>query len=84
MQMPKSPIQYLAEEVQSLKCSKFFDPNYDVSDYSHARYTYDGDGNLPIECDLIRTRSYFQEADLYPDEKEFPIAYARNVFMVSS
>ncbi|KAI6185759.1 Beta-1,3-galactosyl-O-glycosyl-glycoprotein beta-1,6-N-acetylglucosaminyltransferase 3 [Aphelenchoides besseyi] len=35
---------------------------------------------LPMDCDSIRRRAYFQTDDLYPEEADFPIAFARTVY----
>ncbi|KAI6198863.1 Beta-1,3-galactosyl-O-glycosyl-glycoprotein beta-1,6-N-acetylglucosaminyltransferase 3 [Aphelenchoides besseyi] len=33
-----------------------------------------------MDCDSIRRRAYFQTDDLYPEEADFPIAFARTVY----
>ncbi|KAI6192591.1 hypothetical protein M3Y96_01252200 [Aphelenchoides besseyi] len=73
------------KEVLGLHCTSIFnDQNFNYSSYASKRVIVSDPQNeaeLPMDCNSIRQRAYFQTDDLYPEEAEFPIAFARNVFM---
>ncbi|KAI6170635.1 N-acetyllactosaminide beta-1,6-N-acetylglucosaminyl-transferase, isoform C [Aphelenchoides bicaudatus] len=77
------PVYIPPKEAKDLQCPKFFEPNANFNGYRKHRLTYRDPKNetdLPMSCEAIKKRSYFQTQDLYPDEREFPIAFARAVF----
>ncbi|KAI6170637.1 N-acetyllactosaminide beta-1,6-N-acetylglucosaminyl-transferase, isoform C [Aphelenchoides bicaudatus] len=77
------PVFERLKEASHLNCSEYFEPNANFTEYKKHRVTYKDPENskdLPTDCESIRNRTYFQTEDLYPEEKEFPIAFARAVF----
>ncbi|KAI6212706.1 hypothetical protein M3Y94_00060200 [Aphelenchoides besseyi] len=71
------------KEAANLSCVQFFADNSDYSSYAKHRLKSEDpkdEAALPMECDSIRRRAYFQTDDLYPEEAEFPIAFARTVY----
>lgn len=61
--------------------------NSDIEEYRDNRVTYTGTQrwtDMPHDCESIFNRTHFQREHLYPDEDDFPIAYARVVYIVSA
>ncbi|KAI6180493.1 hypothetical protein M3Y98_00725900 [Aphelenchoides besseyi] len=82
---PNPPKYLIPQGAPDLECSAFFEnfpPKYESYKANRA-VTQDpqNEAELPMDCNSIRQRAYFQTDDLYPEEAEFPIAFARNVFM---
>jgi hypothetical protein len=80
------PVFVRPQEAAKLECNAFFKPGANFNDYRRNRVKFrdpDNEAELPMDCDAIKKRAYFQTDDLYPEEREFPIAYTRAVFMVS-
>ncbi|KAI6197575.1 Beta-1,3-galactosyl-O-glycosyl-glycoprotein beta-1,6-N-acetylglucosaminyltransferase 3 [Aphelenchoides besseyi] len=73
------------KEALGLNCTSIYDdPKFNYSSYESERVHVSGPQNeaeLPMDCNSIRQRAYFHTEDLYPEEAEFPIAFARTVFM---
>jgi hypothetical protein len=72
-------------EAKQLRCHKYFEVGYNLSERTE-RMTFEDpelEVDLPMNCDAIRQRSFFQMDELYPEEREFPIAFARAVYRVS-
>ncbi|KAI6209094.1 Beta-1,3-galactosyl-O-glycosyl-glycoprotein beta-1,6-N-acetylglucosaminyltransferase 3 [Aphelenchoides besseyi] len=72
------------KEAVNLNCPSFFlNSKADLASYASTRIKISDPKNetdLPMDCKAIRQRAYFQTDDLYPEEAEFPIAYARTVY----
>ncbi|KAI6198859.1 Glycosyl transferase, family 14-containing protein [Aphelenchoides besseyi] len=71
------------KEAANLSCAQFFADNHDYSSYAKHRFKSEDpkdEAALPMDCDSIRRRAYFQTDDLYPEEADFPIAFARTVY----
>ncbi|KAI6231830.1 N-acetyllactosaminide beta-1,6-N-acetylglucosaminyl-transferase [Aphelenchoides besseyi] len=83
-------------ETADLDCAKFFEQtvvtgagasgnnrNSDLAEYRRNRITYPDTENwdsFRMDCRSLFARTYFQRGDLYPEEREFPIAIARTVY----
>jgi hypothetical protein len=84
-------------ETQDLNCASFMQQtvlnkegtnrNEDMAEYRQSRVVYPDTedwNSFKMDCESIFTRLYFQLDDLYPEEKEFPLAFARVVYKVCS
>jgi hypothetical protein len=81
----RAPVYIRPKEAENLQCSEYFKPDADFTEYKKHRVTYNDPKNetdLPMDCEAIKKRTYFQTEDLYPEEREFPIAFARVLFKV--
>lgn len=73
------------KEAEGLECAPFFEPDFNFTEYRRDHLTMSDPKNeseLPTSCAAIRQRAFFQLDDRYPEEREFPIAFARAVFKV--
>ncbi|KAI6212731.1 Beta-1,3-galactosyl-O-glycosyl-glycoprotein beta-1,6-N-acetylglucosaminyltransferase 3 [Aphelenchoides besseyi] len=72
------------KEIAEFNCTPFFSEHkYAFSSYAKNRIRIrdpKDEAALPMNCNSIRRRAYFQTDDLYPEEAEFPIAFARTVY----
>lgn len=72
--------------MENLNCLSFFDASDEsIKDYVKNRTTIEDPvewSALPMDCDAIKERNYFQIKHLFYEETEFPIAFVRAVFKV--
>ncbi|KAI6223378.1 hypothetical protein M3Y95_00883900 [Aphelenchoides besseyi] len=81
---PNRPKYVKPQGAPDLECSAFFErspSNYESYKENRAVIQDPDETELLMDCNSIRQRAYFQTDDLYPEEAEFPIAFARTVFM---
>ncbi|KAI6192219.1 hypothetical protein M3Y97_00313500 [Aphelenchoides bicaudatus] len=80
-------------ETQDLNCASFMQQtvlnkegtnrNEDMAEYRQTRVTYPDTedwNSFKMDCESIFTRTYYQLDEIYPEEKEFPLAFSRIVY----
>ncbi|KAI6185410.1 hypothetical protein M3Y98_00020300 [Aphelenchoides besseyi] len=71
-------------ETEHVPCDKVFNPNVDRFSLARKyRVKYDDpreEAHLPMDCKSIKKRNNFYEQPLSEAERDFPLAYARNIF----
>ncbi|KAI6170358.1 hypothetical protein M3Y97_01162100 [Aphelenchoides bicaudatus] len=72
------------ETTKHIPCADFFDPKYDrfyLASQFRVNYTEStNEDEWPTDCGSIYERNHFYVEPLSVEEREFPLAYARNVF----
>jgi beta-1,3-galactosyl-O-glycosyl-glycoprotein beta-1,6-N-acetylglucosaminyltransferase/N-acetyllactosaminide beta-1,6-N-acetylglucosaminyltransferase len=70
-------------EVEDLNCQILFDGSTEaINEYVKKRIKIEDPewSELPMDCESIKERNYFQTKNIYNEEKTFPIAFSRAVF----